>query len=171
MTTLAASPTYTTSVPSPIGPLTLAWSDGALCGLRMEDQRHAAGTEPGWLRDDEPFGDITEQLRAYFGGERTTFDVPIRFEGTPFQVEVWSRLREIPFGETISYAELARRVGRPGAFRAVGNANGRNPVAVIVPCHRVVAADGTIGGYGGGLERKRWLLDLEGVSGRWSAGG
>jgi O-6-methylguanine DNA methyltransferase len=134
----------------------------------MEDQRHAAGVNPDWVRDDDRFVDVAEQLGAYFAGERTAFDVAIRFEGTPFQVAVWSALRDIPYGATISYAELARRVGRPGAFRAVGQANGRNPVAIVVPCHRVVAADGTMGGYGGGLDRKRWLLDHEGAQGRWS---
>ena len=171
MTTVTASPTtYTTTVTSPIGRLTLAWRDGALTGLHMEEQRHAVSADPSWVRDDDRFDDVSEQLRAYFAGQRSDFDVPIRFVGTPFQMEVWSALRDIPFGETISYAELARRVGRPGAFRAVGGANGRNPVAVIVPCHRVVAADGTLGGYGGGLDRKRWLLDLEGASGRWTVG-
>jgi O-6-methylguanine DNA methyltransferase len=171
MTTVAPSPTiYTTTMPSPIGCLTLACRDEALCGLRMEDQRHASGVEPSWVRDDDRFWDIAEQLRAYFAGDRSSFDLPVRLEGTPFQVAVWSALRDIPFGETISYAELARRVGRPGASRAVGGANGRNPVAIVVPCHRVVAADGNLGGYGGGLDRKRWLLDHEGASGRWSNG-
>jgi methylated-DNA-[protein]-cysteine S-methyltransferase len=169
MTTIAPATTFTTTVPSPIGPLTLAGRDGALTAVRMQDQRHASGASPGWVRDDDRLAEVGEQLRTYFAGERTAFDVDIRFEGTPFQVAVWSALRDIPYGATISYAELARRVGRPGAFRAVGQANGRNPVAIVVPCHRVVAADGTMGGYGGGLDRKRWLLDHEGAQGSWSA--
>ena len=153
---------------SPIGPLTIAGTDGEVSTLSMLDQRHGPETGPGWVRDDDRFAAVTEQLDAYFAGDRQEFDVPLRLEGTPFQRAVWSALCTIPFGETISYAELARRVGRASAFRAVGQANGRNPVAIVVPCHRVVAADGTIGGYGGGLDRKRWLLAHEGAKGRWS---
>ncbi|MBV8462465.1 MAG: methylated-DNA--[protein]-cysteine S-methyltransferase [Acidimicrobiales bacterium] len=160
--------TITTTVPSPIGPLTLARRDGDLVAVRMEDQRHLSGVEPDWVRDDDGFGDVAEQLRAYFAGERTTFDLATRIEGTPFQADVWEALRDIPFGQTISYAELACRVGRPAAVRAVGQANGRNPLAVVIPCHRVVAADGSLGGYGGGLDRKRWLLDHEGAHDTWS---
>ena len=101
------------------------------------------------------------QLGDYFAGRLTSFDVPMQLEGTPFQREVWQGLLEIDYGETISYGELARRIGRPRAVRAVGLANGQNPIAVIVPCHRVIGADGTLTGYGGGLDRKRLLLDLE----------
>ncbi len=170
MTTIAPLSTiFTSTVSSPIGPLTLAGTDGELTMLSMLDQRHGTGTGPGWVRDDDRFAQVAGQLDAYFSGDLQTFDVPIRLEGTPFQRAVWSALCSIPFGETISYAELARRVGRASAFRAVGQANGRNPVAIVVPCHRVVAADGTIGGYGGGLDRKRWLLAHEGAEGRWSA--
>jgi methylated-DNA-[protein]-cysteine S-methyltransferase len=162
--------TYTTTVSSPIGPLTLARRGDALTAVRMEEQRHQSGVEPGWLPADDRFGDVIDQLSAYFDGDRTTFDLPTKLDGTEFQRAVWAALCEIPFGETVSYAELARRVGRPDAMRAVGQANGRNPLAVVVPCHRVVAADGTLGGYGGGLARKRWLLDHEGARGRWSDG-
>ncbi|HYM67200.1 MAG TPA: methylated-DNA--[protein]-cysteine S-methyltransferase, partial [Patescibacteria group bacterium] len=101
------------------------------------------------------------QLGEYFAGRRTDFDVPLEMEGTPFQLRVWEALREIGYGETISYGELARRIGNPSASRAVGMANGCNPIAVIVPCHRVIGANGTLTGYGGGVERKRLLLDLE----------
>jgi methylated-DNA-[protein]-cysteine S-methyltransferase len=147
--------------PSPIGPLTLMARDGFLTHLVMEDQAHATDTPPGSSRDDDAFGDVRIQLDEYFAGTRSQFDVPMRLEGTDFQREVWAQLCAIPYGETISYGELARRVGNPKASRAVGLANGRNPVAVIVPCHRVIAADGSLGGYGGGLDRKTLLLELE----------
>jgi methylated-DNA-[protein]-cysteine S-methyltransferase len=164
-TTATAAPTegtvLTTVHPSPIGPLTLMASDGRLTHLVMADQAHATATPPGSRRDDDFFTDVTGQLDAYFAGTRTSFDVPMRLEGTEFQRRVWAQLCEIPYGETISYGELARRVGNPNAARAVGLANGRNPVAVIVPCHRVIAADGSLGGYGGGTQRKTHLLDLE----------
>ena len=109
---------------------------------------------PDSRRDDDAFGDVVVQLDEYFAGTRTAFDLPMTLEGTDFQRRVWAELCAIPYGETISYGELARRVGNPKASRAVGLANGRNPVAVIVPCHRVIAADGSLGGYGGGLDRK-----------------
>ena len=147
--------------PSPIGPLTLMASDGYLTHLVMEDQAHATATPPGCRRDDAWFADVRGQLDEYFAGTRTAFDVPLRLEGTEFQRAVWAQLCAIPYGSTISYGELARRVGNPKASRAVGLANGRNPVAVIVPCHRVIAGDGSLGGYGGGLDRKTALLDLE----------
>jgi methylated-DNA-[protein]-cysteine S-methyltransferase len=149
--------------PSPIGPLTLIARDGHLTHLVMEDQVHATSAPPGSHRDDAAFADVRGQLDEYFAGTRTAFDVPVRLEGTEFQRAVWAQLCAIPYGSTISYGELARRVGNPRASRAVGLANGRNPVAVIVPCHRVIAADGTLGGYGGGLDRKAALLGLEGV--------
>ena len=153
--------TLTTIVGSPVGHLTLEAQDGCLVGLHLEEQRHPTVPPPGSRRDDERFEDIRTQLEEYFAGERTAFEVPLRLEGTEFQLRVWDALCRIPYGETISYGELARRVGNPKASRAVGLANGRNPVAIIVPCHRVIAADGTLGGYGGGLDRKSVLLDLE----------
>jgi methylated-DNA-[protein]-cysteine S-methyltransferase len=117
---------------------------------------------PADARHDPPaFAEAEAQLRSYFAGERTTFDLPLAPRGTPFQLRVWEALREIPYGETATYGELAAAVGKPSAVRAVGAANGSNPIAVIVPCHRVIGADGTLTGYGGGLERKRILLDLE----------
>ena len=153
-----------TVVDSPIGPLWLVAEDGVLCRLSMQDQRHAPDTDDLGIRDDDALADVREQLDAYFAGDLRDVEVPLHLDGTPFQQRVWASLREIPYGETISYGELAAHVGAPGASRAVGLANGRNPVAIIVPCHRVIAADGTLGGYGGGLERKRWLLDLEQVT-------
>jgi methylated-DNA-[protein]-cysteine S-methyltransferase len=150
-----------TTLASPIGPLTLTAVDGELTGLHMHEQRHAPVDGDTWVRDDAAFKDVAGQLDAYFAGELERFDIDLDLRGTDFQRRVWAGLLEIPYGETISYGELARRVGSPKGSRAVGLANGRNPVAVIVPCHRVVAGDGGIGGYGGGLERKEFLLALE----------
>jgi methylated-DNA-[protein]-cysteine S-methyltransferase len=146
---------------SPLGSITLAGEDGLLHHLRMDDQTHAPVGQDGWVPGPDAFGDAVEQLQAYFAGELTTFDVALRLDGTPFQQQVWAALQEIPYGETWSYGELAEHIGRPGASRAVGLANGRNPIGVIVPCHRVIGADGSLTGYGGGLDRKRLLLDLE----------
>jgi methylated-DNA-[protein]-cysteine S-methyltransferase len=156
-----------TVVDSPVGPLTLVATDGALAGLYMDDQRHRPAGEAFGEReefgapDPTPLREAADQLEDYFAGRRTVFDVPVAFAGTPFQNRVWAALREIPFGETLSYGELAERVGRPGAARAVGLANGRNPIGIVVPCHRVVGGGGSLTGYGGGLARKRYLLDLE----------
>ena len=148
---------------SPVGELLLTWDDGALTGLYMTKHKgkDAPGPQPGWRRDDSAFRIVHEQLRAFFAGELRTFDLPLRMEGTPFQRKVWEGLLGIPFGATASYAELAGRIGRPGAARAVGAANGRNPIGIIVPCHRVIGANGTLTGYGGGLDRKEWLLRHE----------
>lgn len=150
-----------TTIESPIGPLTLTAEGGYLTGLYMHDQRHAPTHVTGTVRDEAWFADIIGQLGAYFDGRRTEFQIPMKLHGTDFQQRVWTQLCAIPYGETISYGELARRVDNPKASRAVGLANGRNPIAVIVPCHRVIASDGGLGGYGGGLDRKTWLLDLE----------
>lgn len=150
-----------TTIESPIGPLTLTAEDGYLTGLHMHDQRHAPAQVADAVRDDAWFTDIIRQLEAYFDGQLTEFQIPMKLDGTDFQQRVWSQLCAIPYGETISYGELARRVDNPKASRAVGLANGRNPIAVIIPCHRVIASDGRLGGYGGGLDRKTWLLDLE----------
>jgi methylated-DNA-[protein]-cysteine S-methyltransferase len=151
----------TTTMESPVGTLTLTAVDGRLTGLHMDGQRHAPTSSEDWERDDDGLAAAVDQLEAYFAGSRETFDVPLDLQGTDFQRRVWAGLLEIPYGETMSYGELARRVARPGASRAVGLANGRNPVAIIVPCHRVIGADGTLTGYGGGLDRKVWLLDHE----------
>jgi methylated-DNA-[protein]-cysteine S-methyltransferase len=152
-----------TRLESPIGELLLVGDDHALHGLHMQEGRTAVSVHPEWRPADEPFADVRRQLSEYFAGERRDFDVPLAMAGTPFQRSVWGALREIRYGETTSYGELARRLGRPSATRAVGLANGRNPIAVIVPCHRVVGSDGSLTGYGGGLERKRLLLELEGA--------
>ncbi|WP_020577714.1 methylated-DNA--[protein]-cysteine S-methyltransferase [Actinopolymorpha alba] len=152
--------TYTV-VDSPVGPLTLVANDGVLAGLYMQDQRHRPPQETFGQPDTEPFGEVAAQLEAYFADGLEAFDVPLAPVGTPFQQRVWSELRNIPYGETRSYGQLADRLGAPGASRAVGLANGRNPIGIIIPCHRVVGAGGGLTGYGGGLPRKRFLLDLE----------
>ncbi|HET6500018.1 MAG TPA: methylated-DNA--[protein]-cysteine S-methyltransferase [Amycolatopsis sp.] len=148
-------------VDSPIGPLTLVGQDGILDGLYLDGQRHRPGGARFGERDDAPFAAAIGQLREYFAGQRTDFDLELALTGTPFQRTVWDALREIPYGETITYGELAERIGRPAAARAVGLANGKNPISVIVPCHRVIGAHGELTGYGGGLARKRHLLDFE----------
>jgi methylated-DNA-[protein]-cysteine S-methyltransferase len=150
-----------TELDSPIGELLLLGDGRSLHGLYMQEGRTGIEVSPTWKRSVDPFAAVRKQLDEYFAGRRTTFDVPLRMAGTAFQRRVWSELQEIPYGQSISYSELARRIGIPSASRAVGTANGLNPIAVIVPCHRVIGADGSLTGYGGGLERKRLLLDLE----------
>ena len=146
---------------SPVGPLTLVAEDGLLCGLYMTAHRHMPDPQTFGPADPAPFGAVVEQLGAYFEGGLTDFDLPLAPAGTPFQLRVWQALRDIPYGETVSYGQLAVRIGSPTASRAVGLANGKNPVSIIVPCHRVVGSDGSLTGYGGGLERKRFLLGHE----------
>jgi methylated-DNA-[protein]-cysteine S-methyltransferase len=146
---------------SPVGDLTLVGDGEALSGLYMTDHRHRPPLPQDARRDDPAFEDARRQLGEYFAGERTRFSLPLRMEGTDFQRAVWRGLLDIEYGETISYGELAHRIGRPGASRAVGLANGRNPVSIVVPCHRVIGSAGSLTGYGGGMERKRFLLDLE----------
>jgi methylated-DNA-[protein]-cysteine S-methyltransferase len=143
---------------SPVGPLTLVSDGECLVGLHFE----------GWsppvsaLRESDPvLATTARQLDAYFAGRLRTFDLPLAPAGTPFQQRVWSALCGIPFGETRSYAQLAKAIGKPSAMRAVGAANGRNPIAIVVPCHRVIGADGSLTGFGGGIERKKFLLSLE----------
>jgi methylated-DNA-[protein]-cysteine S-methyltransferase len=150
-----------TVVDSPVGPLTLVAVDGILAGCYMDAQRHRPAGAVFGDPDPAPFGVAAEQLDEYFAGDRLDFDLPLAMAGTAFQQRVWAALREIPFGETESYGELAHRIGSPGASRAVGLANGRNPIGIIVPCHRVIGASGSLTGYGGGIERKAQLLDLE----------
>jgi methylated-DNA-[protein]-cysteine S-methyltransferase len=150
-----------TSIESPVGRLTMTASAGLIDGLFMDAQRHAPAQDPRWVRDESPFGELIAQLDQYFAGSAVEFDVPLSLSGTDFQRRVWTELRGIPHGETISYGELARRLGSPGASRAVGLANGRNPIAIVIPCHRVIGANGRLTGYGGGLERKAWLLRHE----------
>ncbi|MFJ7166938.1 methylated-DNA--[protein]-cysteine S-methyltransferase [Streptomyces globosus] len=153
-----------TVVDSPYGPLTLVASDGVLCGLYMVGQRHRPAEEAFGARvsaEEEPFPEVVRQLAAYFAGDLTRFDLPLRMEGTPFQRSVWDQLVQIPYGQTWSYGELAARLGKPNASRAVGLANGKNPIGIIVPCHRVIGASGGMTGYGGGLDRKVRLLRHE----------
>lgn len=148
-------------VDSPVGPLTLVDQDGALAGLYMQEQRHLPGPSALGSREDGVLPLVREQLEAYFAGTLRDFDVPLATAGTPFQQQVWAALRAVPYGSTCTYGDLATAIGRPSAVRAVGAANGRNPVCVVVPCHRVVGAGGALTGYAGGLERKSWLLALE----------
>ncbi len=150
-----------TTVDSPVGTITLVAVDGALTGLYLHEQRHAPPAETWGRPDPGAFRDVREQLAAYFRGELRTFDVALAPRGTPFQSTVWAALREIPYGQTETYGELAARIGAPAASRAVGLANGRNPIGIIVPCHRVVGAKGRLVGYAGGLDRKQHLLQLE----------
>lgn len=148
-------------VESPVGPLTLAGVDTTLMHLRMVGQTHEPDRS-GWREaDDDAFPEAVEQLAAYFAGELTDFDLELELVGTEFQRKVWAALRTIPYGETRSYGQIAEQIGSPGASRAVGLANGRNPIGIIVPCHRVIGSTGGLTGYGGGIERKRILLALE----------
>lgn len=156
---------YGTRMESPIGTLLLTSDGASLTGIRMEEEGSRSTAGEGWTRDDDarPFAAARAQLGAYFRGETPAFDLPLAPAGTPFQLRVWEELRRIPYGTTVSYGELARRVDRPGSSRAVGSANSRNPLPIVVPCHRVIGADGSLTGYAGGLERKRALLELEGA--------
>jgi methylated-DNA-[protein]-cysteine S-methyltransferase len=150
------------AIDSPVGLLTLVSVDDELAGLYMEQHRHRPDLETFGPRDDSVLPVVAEQLHEYFEDGRTTFDVPLRVKGTPFQQKVWNALQDIPYGETTTYGELAALLGMPpGASRAVGLANGKNPISIIVPCHRVVGSTGSLTGYGGGLERKQQLLDHE----------
>jgi methylated-DNA-[protein]-cysteine S-methyltransferase len=150
-----------TVVDSPLGPLTLVAAGDALTGVYMDRQRYRPAPETFGERDDSPFAEAARQLEEYFAGKRTRFDLSLAPVGTPFQRQVWEALQAIPYGQTVSYGQLADRLGRPTAARAVGLANGHNPISIIVPCHRVVGANGDLTGYGGGLDRKRRLLDFE----------
>ncbi|HEY1575249.1 MAG TPA: methylated-DNA--[protein]-cysteine S-methyltransferase [Pseudonocardiaceae bacterium] len=161
-----------TVVDSPTGPLTLVAEDGMLTGLYMDRQRHRPLEETFGVPDATPFDAVIEQLTEYFEGTRRDFDLPLVMHGTDFQRTVWRALCTIPYGETVSYGQLADRIGRPTASRAVGLANGKNPISIIVPCHRVVGSSGDLTGYGGGLDRKRHLLALEtGVATRLTLSG
>jgi len=157
-------------LPSPIGPLTLVAEAGQLTALYMDAQQHRPGDDtigvPG-DPDAAPFAAAARQLAGYFAGQLSEFDLPLAPAGTPFQRRVWAALQTIPYGQTWSYAQLADKIGQATAVRAVGLANGRNPIALVIPCHRVIGSDGSLTGYGGGLDRKRFLLDLEAsVAGR-----
>ncbi len=160
--TTTTSTTIWAETPSPIGELLALGDDqGRVTGLYVHGEAGAREVDPGWRHEPETLRPVLDQLHAYFDGGLTDFELELAPVGTPFQREVWAALVAIPYGETASYREIALEVGRPGSSRAVGQANGRNPISIVVPCHRVIAADGTLGGYGWGLPRKRWLLDHE----------
>lgn len=149
---------------SPIGILTIRGNEHVVTGIDLPGTRAAAKRSQSASKETSgPLTSAVRQLEEYFAGKRTEFDLPLDLHGTAFQREVWLALAEIPYGKTVSYAELAEMVGRPGAYRAVGQANGSNPIPIVLPCHRVVASGGGIGGYGGGLTMKRRLLALEGL--------
>jgi methylated-DNA-[protein]-cysteine S-methyltransferase len=146
---------------SPIGKILLVGTSQALTHIHFVDGRHPMKLEADWQMDNEIFNAAIGQLQAYFEGKLKTFDLPLQLEGTDFQLEVWHALKEIPYGKTVSYGDIARRIGRPKAVRAVGAANGQNPISIIVPCHRVIGSNGSLTGYGGGLKNKEALLALE----------
>ncbi|HTE40731.1 MAG TPA: methylated-DNA--[protein]-cysteine S-methyltransferase [Steroidobacteraceae bacterium] len=152
---------YYSRVESPVGPLLLLGDGESLTGMYMNRQRHGPEGPQDAKRDDDLFSQVRDQLKAYFAGELHKFDLRLEPEGTSFQKTVWKGLLEIPYGVTESYGELAKRIGHDLGARAVGLANGRNPIGIIIPCHRVIGANGTLTGYGGGLERKQWLLEHE----------
>jgi methylated-DNA-[protein]-cysteine S-methyltransferase len=154
-------PTFYTEIESPLGPLLLAADDAGLRQILFVKGRREAHPEPSWREDRAPHRETIQQLQAYFAGDLENFDLKLAPEGTPFQLEVWRRLCDIPYGETISYGELAGRIGNPKASRAVGLANGSNPIPIVIPCHRVIGSNGKLTGYGGGLPIKEKLLALE----------
>ncbi len=155
--------TYYTHFASPVGPMLLVSNGVGLTGLYMAQYRYGEEVGEAWSPEDDalPFRETVRQLAAYFEGTLTEFSLPLAMRGTPFQQRVWKELQAIPYGTTISYGELARRIGNPNASRAVGLANGHNPISLIVPCHRVIGANGKLTGYGGGLPRKAALLAFE----------
>jgi methylated-DNA-[protein]-cysteine S-methyltransferase len=159
MTTITVTTRAHVDIDSPVGPLRLVEADGALVGLHFLDPRDAR--LPSSAADASACCEVRRQLAEYFAGTRREFDLRLAPEGTEFQRRVWEELCRIPYGATISYRALAERIGQPNAMRAVGLANGRNPIAIVIPCHRVIGADGSLTGYGGGLDRKRYLLGLE----------
>ncbi|HEY1635879.1 MAG TPA: methylated-DNA--[protein]-cysteine S-methyltransferase [Acidimicrobiales bacterium] len=156
--------TLWTIVSSPVGDLLLSGDGNSLDTLRVSDSSQPPEALNGHERDDDAFAEARTQLAEYFDGERTTFELSLSPSGTSFQLRVWEALRKIPYAATASYGEVAAVIGNPSASRAVGLANGRNPIAIVIPCHRVIGADGSLVGYGGGLDRKRRLLELEASS-------
>ena len=157
----AASATHYTVMTSPIGPLLLAGDERGLRLVHFATGRRPKSPEPDWIEDKAPFKEVIRQLEAYFAGKLQKFDLPLVLDGTEFQVLVWQNLRQIPYGETTSYGQLAKRIGKPEASRAVGLANGSNPIPIIIPCHRVIGSNGDLTGFGGGLPLKKKLLALE----------
>lgn len=147
---------------SPLGTLLLARDAEGLCQLTFAHHKHPRPVQPDWHHDDAAFADVDGELDEYFGGQRKAFDVPLSLHGTVFQRQVWNALLAVPYGETITYAELAERIGRPGAYHPVGAAVALNPVSIFVPCHRALGSNGSLTGYAGGIENKVKLLQLEG---------
>jgi methylated-DNA-[protein]-cysteine S-methyltransferase len=162
--TLADTPIFWCEIDSPVGPLLLAGTERALTHVHFQAGPRALKPGAAWRPAQAPFAEVTVQLAEYFAGQRRQFSLPLAPQGTAFQCAVWQALRQIPYGETISYGELARRLGSQNGARAVGLANGANPLPIIVPCHRVIGADGSLTGFGGGLSLKRTLLALEGAA-------
>jgi methylated-DNA-[protein]-cysteine S-methyltransferase len=150
-----------TYIDSPIGALLVTRDEGGITGLDLPAARYPRRIQDDWERDDAAFDDVRGQLGEYFAGTRQQFELPLNAHGNAFQRAVWHALVEIPYGETTSYGKVAASIGHPDGARAVGAANGQNPIPIIVPCHRVIGADGSLTGYGGGLSAKRWLLDHE----------
>jgi methylated-DNA-[protein]-cysteine S-methyltransferase len=150
-----------TQIESPLGPLLLAADDSGLRHILFSSQAQPPRPDPTWREEAAPLTETIRQLQAYFSGDLENFNLPLAPEGTPFQMDVWQRLCDIPYGQTISYGELARRIGNPKASRAVGLANGSNPIPIVIPCHRVIGSNGKLTGYGGGLPIKEKLLALE----------
>jgi methylated-DNA-[protein]-cysteine S-methyltransferase len=148
-------------VESPLGDLLVTRDDGGLTGMYLPSTKHPPRVRDDWQRDDAAFEDVRRELDEYFAGTRQAFTVALNAHGSTFQKQVWQELSSIPYGETTSYGKVAAAIGHPDGARAVGVANGQNPLAIIVPCHRVIGADGSLTGYGGGLDVKRWLLDHE----------
>jgi methylated-DNA-[protein]-cysteine S-methyltransferase len=146
---------------TPIGDLLLAGDDDALCLVSFPEGSMRRDPDPDWIYNEKPFASARQQLTEYFAGERREFDLPLKLSGTEFQMNVLQALQQIPYGETTSYGDIAERIGRPKAVRAVGAANGRNPIPIIVPCHRVIGSHGDLTGFGGGLDTKEALLRLE----------
>jgi methylated-DNA-[protein]-cysteine S-methyltransferase len=157
--------TWITTFESPVGPLLLGAHDDGICLIEFHESKHRVTRGADWREGEHPLLErLRVQLHEYFAGSRRAFDLPLAPRGTPFQREVWHTLATIPYGETVSYAQLAARVGRPTAMRAVGAANGRNPLPIVLPCHRVIGANGALTGFGGGLATKEFLLRLEGAT-------
>jgi methylated-DNA-[protein]-cysteine S-methyltransferase len=154
---------YTTRIDSPPGPLILAATEQGLCGVYFEGQKHMPATET-WIDDPSRFTSAIKQLNEYFAGQRKAFDLPLTFaHGTAFQHAVWQALQTIPAGATLTYSQVAQHIGKPTAVRAVGAAVGRNPLSIVIPCHRVIGSNGSLTGYAGGMDRKQWLLRHEGA--------
>jgi methylated-DNA-[protein]-cysteine S-methyltransferase len=151
-------------IPSPLGPLLLAGDDDGLQLLHFDQPGHIHPVGPDWEERDEAFAQAARQLDLYFHGRLRSFDIPLAPQGTPFQLRVWRKLLRIPYGETRSYLDVAESLGEPRAVRAVGAANGRNPIAIVIPCHRVIGSNGSLTGYGGGIQIKARLLALEGAA-------